>query len=599
MCGIAFGFSNNFDDIQSFSKQARSLSHRGPDGFFVTHGGDAESGHWVGIQARLVFTGGTNAFQPHGLGQGVLGWMNGEAYDWASSPLTENDTGWFLKNWHEKGDGFLDETDWEGCAILWDPQHQRLKIARDRFGVKPLRYIHNPDAVWIASEAKAFSSIHAFEWDETSVSRWLALQYWPKGKTLFKKVSMLMPGEVVTFERGATDWSRTQDDWRKDRGMFEPSARLVNLCSRSSDPLSPTQQMVWDTWVEEIREALVCSVLKRIDHAPHHIVAHVSGGMDSCGIAGIALFHQREVGLAHVSFPQQEGIFDESAYAQAFAAHYGRPLIVVSAQEAELKSAWDRAIWHAEAGAINTHLPAKYLLNHRLRQLGYRAVLTGEGADEMFGGYAHFMQEDEWAHEARGLQWKGATVEPETLTFSGLMHAQERGQGPAWLWSKRERALQEGWLSEAIVAHEWEQWHQEWPRDAKECPVSFAMRSWRECAMSDYILKTLGDGMEAAHGLEGRIPFLSTPVWNLVRQLPPDWHWRGRQKNFLREVLRPFVPSALLNRPKHPFRGPPLLEHQKSELRIATELSLNSLSHHFKLPPWSLKQTGIHNGGRG
>jgi asparagine synthase (glutamine-hydrolysing) len=332
---------------------------------------------------------------------------------------------------------------------------------------------------------------------------------------------------------------------------------------------------------EAVRAALADAVRVRL-RADVPVAFQLSGGVDSGGVVALAAHLGCEAPPCFTIAFDDHG-YDERASAAELAAHVGADLRVIEAPASALVDAFGPAVEQGEGLVINGHVAAKFLLSRAVRAAGYKVVLTGEGADEVFAGYAHLRQ-DSWAgeggeHGERGAhgEAKLARLEAENQASAGIMLAAgpaleldavraRLGFVPAWLAAKATLGHRVGSLlaGDARGAP---------PFDAYRlflagvdvggqlrgrARVHQSLYLWTKTALAGYILRTLGDGMEMAHGVEGRLPFLDHRLFELARSLPPSLLIRdGVEKHVLREALGPFLPASTRARQKHPFLAPP------------------------------------------
>jgi asparagine synthase (glutamine-hydrolysing) len=217
------------------------------------------------------------------------------------------------------------------------------------------------------------------------------------------------------------------------------------------------------------------------------------------------------------------------------------------------------------------------LLSRAVRDAGYKVVLPGEGADEVFAGYAH-LRHDLWAGagDAEG-EARLARLAEGNRASAGIMLPSgpalalgevgaKLGFVPSWLEAKATMGMRITSLLAGDVGRAP-------PFDAYRlflagvdvgrqlrgrARVHQSLYLWTKTALGGYILRTLGDGMEMAHGVEGRLPFLDHRLFELARSLPPSLLIRdGVEKHVLREALGPFLPASTRARQKHPFLAPP------------------------------------------
>ncbi|HUR54920.1 MAG TPA: asparagine synthase C-terminal domain-containing protein, partial [Gemmataceae bacterium] len=274
--------------------------------------------------------------------------------------------------------------------------------------------------------------------------------------------------------------------------------------------------------------------------------------------------------------------YDESEQARESAAFLGAELHDIPVSLRGQLDHLSDAVYLSEGLAINGHLTAKYLLAKAIRAAGFKVVLSGEGADEILGGYAHSRQ-DLLADDPAALAALHA-ANPDMLGIQlpegdGLpLHAVQQRLGfvPAFLRAKATLGLRmRGLLRREFVS---EFAHIDPFRvflDEAQAyltlgydRVNVSSYLWMKSALANYILRTLGDGTEMAHGVEGRLPFLDHVLFDFVRRVPVGLKIRGGvEKWLLREALKDILPPAVYARRKHPFTAPPLARYGRDFLR--------------------------------
>ncbi|HEY3998652.1 MAG TPA: asparagine synthase C-terminal domain-containing protein, partial [Candidatus Xenobia bacterium] len=223
------------------------------------------------------------------------------------------------------------------------------------------------------------------------------------------------------------------------------------------------------------------------------------------------------------------------------------------------------AVYHSEGLTINGQLVGRYLLYRAVRQAGYKVVLTGEGADEVFLGYAH-------------LQRDFGGPQPDDPTQAGIMlpgpdapalpQVQSRlGHVPSFLSAKVAmcqplHALLDDDLRHALTQRDMVAELLDGFRLDVLRPLHAVEQSawlWTRLALAGYILRTLSDGAEMASSVEGRPPFLDHHLYELARSLPVQ---SKMNKLALRDALKTVLPEPIRTRPKHPFLAPPITPHR-------------------------------------
>jgi asparagine synthase (glutamine-hydrolysing) len=556
MCGVA-GFVGRDPAARARAAAAlAAMAHRGPDGRGVWV--DPGERAWL-AHARLALRDADGGAQPMSSEDGRI-WtsVNGEIYDadrwraWLTGRghtlRTGSDSELVAHLYEELGEGFVERVNGELAFALYDRGAGVMVVGRDRFGIKPLVWAKTEAGVAVASTARALFAMGAARgWDEGVVAHCLSMQYEPPGRTLYAGVREVCPGEVVTLDAGGRLAGRRYWDigWR-------PEAELDD-----------------EVDVAQIREALRVAVARRlVADAP--VGFYVSGGIDSCAVLGAAVEEGARAPEAFtIAFDQAP--YDEREIAARVCARVGARLHVVEASGEAMLATLPDAVAHGEGMAINGHISAKYLLSRAARDAGVKAVLVGEGADEVFAGYPHLRQ-DLYAAEPGALA-RLARANPASdgvmLASGGGDEVETPGLGLAPSWVRAKRALGRR-VSEVAAPGFMAAWGGDDPlarmlsgentNKIKQLhPVRRAMHLWTRAALARYILRQIGDATEMAHGIEGRVPYLDHELVEATRGLPVSALIRGGVEKWpLREAARGWVPEEVRTRPKHPLIAPPL-----------------------------------------
>lgn len=568
MCGIfaACQFQKPVS-IDQASRAIRRLHHRGPDGTGVWK---SPTSTVVLAHARLSLVGVANGTQPIASEDDQIhAAVNGEFYGYRQirSTLetqghrfrTDSDSEILIHLYEQYGQGCLDHLRGEFAFVLWDQRRQLLFAARDRFGVKPLLYTITRDGVLVASEAKAILPEVDSGWDHESMFMAGALQYLPPGRSLFSGIQQLPPGHTMTFDATSLHTGRYWD-------FNFPRSDI--RCNNDEDKDVPEV-------IEQLRDTMRDVVRLRL-HGDVPVCFHLSGGLDSSSILGIAT-HLTQTPQHAFTLEFEEPDYDESQQARDTANFCKAVWHPVRITRENILDSMPDAVMASEGLAINGHLPAKYLLNRAIHDNGFRAVLSGEAADELFAGYAH-LRLDHWRavngdDQTQDLSRTNASQVGMMLpSGDGLsLSAANRhiGYKPVFLQAKatlgkRLRSLMNpDWLTYRDNQDPCENL-------LKECsmPDQISGRSalrqstwlWSKLALAGYIFRTLGDGTEMPWSVEGRVPFADHVLFETIRGFRTDWLIRnGVEKYVLREAMRPYVTDAVYLRQKHPLDAPPVL----------------------------------------
>ena len=556
--------------LDSVVNAADRLINRGPDEF----GSWINSDRTVALaHRRLSVVGIDNGKQPIRNETGeVVAIVNGEFYDFRETRKQleseghrfqlDSDSEIVVHLYEKYGLSFVEHLCGEFAFLLWDENRKRLVAVRDRFGIKPLVYSNENSKVQFASQAKALlPELNTTALDLESFFSATSLQYIPEDRTLFAGIRQLPAGFMAIVD---ADGFRLQKYWDLDY----PNAEVA-------DHPSPPDGVGETDSTERTRKLLVDSVMKRMD-ADAPICFHLSGGIDSSCVLGIA---SRETGKQQVAYTIcfDDQRYDEFAFANDSARFCNAHLRPIRMAEPELIENLFDAAKASEGLAINGHLSAKYLLNQAIRDDGFKVAMTGEGADEVFLGYAH-LRMDRWnslqeSSEQQNLAQTNQSSVGMMLPFGDSLSTDglrsRLGFVPSFLAAKATM----GFRVRSLVCDDLlEAWKN---RDAFAELADSAIASgqlkgrtsihqsawlWTKLALGGYILKTLGDGTEMAFSIEGRLPFLDSKLVEHVRRMRVDQLIRGKVEKFiLREAVKPYVTEQVYTREKHPFDTPPLL----------------------------------------
>ena len=429
--------------------------------------------------------------------------------------------------------------------------------ARDRFGIKPFCYAESARGLRLASEAKAILAMgHEAAWDTDAFFNAAGMQYVLPEQTLFRGIRQLKPGHFLIADRHSMKIHQYWDlNW--------PSEPSPEIYTRDEDYIAHLKQ--------EFSESVK---LRMRSDAP--ICCHLSGGLDSSSILGaMSELGQGPASCFTVFFGAEQ--YDESTYAIETAEKLGAKLYPVHVSQMDILDYLPEATRAGEGLAINGHISAKYLLNKAIHEKGYKVALTGEGADEVLAGYPH-LREDLMSIETPDQQsvsqlYAGNTIlqglqlpSGEGLSTSYLKSA--LGFVPTFLAAKASLGHK---LIQVLSPDFTDKFS---GRDAYRemiggMDVATRLKGrhvvnqssylWSKLALTNYILRTLGDGMEMAHSIEGRVPFLDHKLVEFLAKVPMRLKIRnGIEKYILREAARPMLTDTIYKRQKHSFMAPPL-----------------------------------------
>ncbi len=570
MCGlVALLTQGGSWERAALERATNALSHRGPDG----------SGRWVDPRAkvglghtRLSIIALDNGAQPIASEDGRLHMVvNGEFYGYEAIRrdlegrghvfATESDSEIALHLYEEMGRECLTHLRGEFALVLWDEEQETLWAVRDRFGIKPMFYAQVGGVLYLASEVKALlaAGVPAV-WDEETVFQQLFACF-DSRRALFAGVRQVPPGHYLVA-RGKT--LRLERYWDVDypRGVgreWEPEACIEHL---------------GDLLKEAVRLRLRADV---------PMGCLLSGGLDSSTVLGLAAEAAAAPGAFTVAFDHAS--YNEEATARRTAFHLGAPFEVVPVSEADCADHFAETVWHAEALQANAHGVARFLLSRALRRAGYKTVLAGEGADELFAGYGFCRSALLQGADGGRPGWYrlvGALLRPRNPV------ERQVAQVSPWL-VRTSRLLQ---LSPSVLAALGDKLEillgMLAPDFLERCggrdpyrvffdsfdyrtqlagrePVKQILYFWLKSLFVNYNLAA--ERLDMAHGVEVRLPFLDHRLFEYGSRIPAALlAWEGRIKYPLREAARPHLTAEVYAAPKRPFLAPP------ATLRVGNKL---------------------------
>jgi asparagine synthase (glutamine-hydrolysing) len=586
MCGIAAIFSRHAPIAPATIERAtRSLYHRGPDGqrHWISADGRVALGH-----ARLSIIDLSTGDQPIASeDEQTRIIVNGEFYDFEAIQKelergghrlrTRSDSEIALHLYEDLGTHCVHRLRGEFAMVLWDERNRTLVAVRDRFGIKPLFYAWHDGALYLASEVKAlFAAGVPARWDAQSLSH--SVEYGGhQARTLYDGVSQVPPGHFLI----ATD-----------RHVQLHQYWDFNYAGAADVRPRPAEE-----YAAEFRHELEEAVRLRL-RADVPVGCYLSGGLDSCAVIGLAARHHPDpIRAFTLTFDRPD--YDEEKEAREMATRVGAEFHPIPIGQDDLADHLGDAVHQAEAFCVNAHGVAKYLLSRAVREAGYKVVITGEGSDEILGGYAHFRRDmlmynregqDPAAVAAMLRQLEALNPVSRGLLLphgasKPLEHVKRRlGFIPSWIETFSARAVKMEALFSADFMQRFGSRDSYGPllneldvrgQLSGRDPVHQSLYLWSKTLLPSYILTTLGDRMEMGHSVEGRVPFLDHHVVEVVRSQPVTQKINGMtEKYVLREAVRDVVTDTVYRRQKHPFLSPPATLNPQGKLHAMVQDTL-------------------------
>lgn len=539
MCGIAGFISPTRANAAALAPMLARIAHRGPDGQGTFVEGPAALGH-----CRLAIIDLQGGAQPlYSEDKNFVVVFNGEIYNYRELTAeltalghtftTRTDTEVLLHGWEQWGRELLPRLRGMFAFALWDRRAQVLFCARDMFGIKPLYYCRCADGTLLfASEIKAFLDHPSFEkqLNTAQLPLYLSCQYSPGRDTFFAGVQKLLPGHFLEFSEGIVRTTR----WVQP--AFLPG----------DTPPAPDEL-----------EAVLRQSAEAHKIADVEVAGFLSGGVDSAYLTALA----RPARTYTISYAEPK--YDESFPARALARNLGLRNRVRCISPGEFWDAVPAVQYHMDEPMADAAAVALYFLNREAAR-DVKVVLSGEGADELFGGYNIYRDPftARWYNRLppwlRGGLGAAASLLPPGPGVNFLVRRglslEERYFGPTALLTEREkRRLLPGYEGDGDpVCLTESSWDMTEDQDPVTRMQQVDLQLW---LAGDILLKA--DKMSMAHSLELRVPYLDKEVFALAAALPAAAKANARMtKIALRQAAARTLPPAAAARKKLGFPVP-------------------------------------------
>lgn len=588
MCGFVTLFTDKSVDLDSLKEATSVIKHRGPDdeGFFV----DEHAG--LGFR-RLSIIDLEKGGQPFSYDDGRYEMVfNGEIYNYVELredllkegfPFsTHSDTEVILAMYKKYGRESVNYLRGMFAFVIYDKKENSVFGARDPFGIKPFYYAEKDNTLYCASEKKSLLFLGSISTDINmeSLHNYLTFQFVPEPATILSDVSMLQPGHTIYKELGK-------------------KAVIDQYWSVQFTPV----ETPWDKRLDEIRNVLEDSVKVHM-RSDVPVGAFLSGGIDSTIIVALASKIKPDIQTFTVGF-EREG-YSEIDLAKETASALGVDNTSKVITPDEFIAELPRIIWHmdepmADPAAIPLYFVAREARKH------VKVVLSGEGSDELFGGYNIYREPlslKMFSHIPEGMK-KGLLaissalpegVKGKSFLKRGCTSIQDRYVGNAKIFQQEEKPLylkhyNKNYIYENVTAPLYQE-AENYDDTTKMQYID--INTWLR---DDILVKA--DRMTMAHSLELRVPFLDKEVFRVASSLTlEDKIGHGTTKYALREAFKGIIPDVVITRKKLGFPVPirywlkdeiydwaaDLIKESETDQYINKENVLNMLERHRKGP---------------
>jgi len=565
MCGVAgiIDYRGKPDRIPAVTEMLRSFNYRGPDESGIYHSPVATLGN-----VRLSIIDLATGQQPLSDISGRY-WIvfNGEIFNYIElredlekkglKLKTQSDTEVLVNLFALYGEKCLSLLNGQFAVAIWDKKDEKLFIARDRVGIRPLFYTVSNGAFYFASEIKALFSNKEVKRELNPENLAQIYTFWTAitPATAFSDISELSPGHYLTFGREGLTL----------RKFWELSFNNNNSGLTLSDAL------------ERFNELFTNAVRIRL-RADVEVAAYLSGGIDSS--TTVAYVKDIEPGVLNTfSIGFEDKDFDESKYQLEAVKYLNTNHRAISCTSKDIAEAFPRVVWHSETPLTRTAPTPMLILSKLVRDNNIKVVITGEGSDEILAGYDIFREaliRRFWASQP------SSALRPTLLKriYPDIPHL--RNASPNILKMFFGYRLED--TANPLYSHllRWnnsnhiKKHFSDAIRESVKCydplsdlagslPDSFmewsplARAQWLETTvfMSGYLLSAQGDRMAMANSVEGRYPFLDYRVIEYSSSLPDKLKLNGlNEKYLLKKLMTGRIPESIVKRPKQPYRAP-------------------------------------------
>ena len=568
MCGIAghVDFEGRVDpDV--VNRMCAAMVHRGPDSRGIWRG----EGAVLGMQrlAIIDIAGGDQPMFNEDHTVAVV--MNGEIYNFSTlraeliarghTFTTRSDTEVLVHLYEEHGERLVEHLRGMFAFAIWDRRRQRLLLARDRVGKKPLFVARQGPRVWFASEMMALIQAPEIrrEADPIAIASYLAYQYVPHPMSAFASVTKLPPATTLTIDAAGVHQRRY---WSLDYSTRPPAVARSELAER-------LRALLWEA-----------TRIRLISEVP--LGAFLSGGVDSSAVVA-AMAAQMTEPVKTFSIGFRDVDFDELRYARIVAKHFATDHHEFVVEPHAIDIVPKLARHYGEPFADPSAIPSFYLA--QLTSNHVTVALNGDGGDESFAGYRRYVSNDLAAHfnwlprrlrelaplvarpvgeGARSDSWP-ARLQRFARVLAMMPHARYAHWMSAFQPSIHWGMLQPDFLASLGSWHPYEVIGQPWAASTAPSRVERMLDTDVNTYLpADLLVKM--DIATMAYSVEARSPLLDHELMEFCAALPHDLKLRSTTgKVLLKSAFRGIVPDAILDRPKMGF-GVPLAAWFRDEL---------------------------------
>jgi asparagine synthase (glutamine-hydrolysing) len=563
MCGIAGLITKEKVEYELIKEMIQSIKHRGPDdtGIYIEDN--------VGLaHSRLSIMDPRNGRQPiTNEDDSIVIIFNGEIYNYLVLRKDLEEKGHLFKNnsdtailphmYEEYGSGMFEKLNGQFAIAIWDRLKHRLLLGRDRLGEKPLYYYHNNETFSFASEAKAIFKSGVVDAVVSPISLKQVFTYWTtlSNRSIFEDIYQIPPGCCLVYENCHT--------------YIEAYWKINYSKSRNTGNKNTPD------YINELEDKLIKSIKGRM-MADVPISFYLSGGLDSSLIAGIAARISNQ-NLNTFSITFDDNNFDESIYQNYMSKHLETNHQKVMFSKSQIPSIIKEVIYHTEVPLLRSGAFPMYVLAKLVESNDIKVALSGEGSDELFGGYDIFREVKirEFCSRNPESKYRSALYkrvnnfvqELNKQPASSLSLYYNNPNAQSWFSSHYSR-WRLGTYSQQFFSSDYseimkdndelKQIEELLPKDFMTwTPLQQAQYLEVETLFSNYLLSSQGDRVSMAASIECRYPFLDYDLVEFANSIPDNKKIMGlNEKYIVKKLAKKYVPEMIVKRKKFPYRAP-------------------------------------------
>lgn len=568
MCGIAGGTrfkSKKALNPEILFKMLDSIRYRGPDECGMYQAKEALLG-----SVRLSIIDIKSGKQPLSNKTDDI-WIayNGEVFNYIElrdelagkgyTFKTHSDTEVIVLLYQEYGIDFLKKLNGQFAISIWDKRTKELILARDRMGIRPLFYTMRNNELLYASEIKAFLQHPDINLKLSAKSLSQIFTFWTtiSPDTAFEDVYQLPPGSYMVFSKHKFE---IKSYWNLE---FAAENKYKNIS--------------FDQAVEEFAHLLEDSVKIRL-RADVPVAAYLSGGLDSTVTTSLIRDVVPDM-LQTFSIGFEDKDYDESYYQDLASQYFGTKHTGFKIKNEEIAELFPEVIWHSEMPLLRTSPVPMYALSRKVHEKNIKVVITGEGADELLGGYNIFKEakiRHFWAREPKSnlrplLLKKLYPYIPQIQNASAqtlrFFFAYKLGETDSPVYSHLLRWNNGNHIKKYFSQELIQNLNGYSPVNELIDKINgkfnnydyLGKAQWLEMNifMSGYLLSSQGDRMGMANSIEGRYPFLDHRLIEFCSKINPEYKLHGlNEKYLMKKMAEKKIPHEILSRSKQAYRAP-------------------------------------------